>query len=48
MRKEIIDEQIVLYADSGKLLTNGSVYTTEVWVGNDEWWEVDEEEGEQT
>ena len=42
-----IDGKIVLYADEGKVLTNGSVTTTEVWVGDDEWHEIDTPESEE-
>ena len=46
----IIDNN-VLTADEGKVLTNGSTYSKQVWLGvNDSpanWQEVDEEEGEE-
>lgn len=46
MRTEVIDGITVLYADEGKTLTNGEVYSTEVWLGNDTWWECDVPEEE--
>lgn len=47
----MIVEGNVLTADEGKVLTNGSTYSKQVWLGiNDSvnnWWEVDETEAEE-
>ena len=42
----MIIEGNVLTADEGKVLTNGSTYSKQVWLGIndsvDNWWEMDE------
>ena len=47
----MIVEGNVLTAEEGKILTNGSTYSKQVWLGvNDSvnnWWEVDEAEAEE-
>ena len=47
----MIVEGNVLTADEGKVLTNGSTYSKQVWLGiNDSvnnWWEVDEADAEE-
>lgn len=47
----MIIEGNVLTADEGKVLSNGSTYSKQVWLGvNDSvnnWWEVDEAEAEE-
>lgn len=47
----MVIEGNVLTADEGKVLTNGSTYSKQVWLGiNDSvnnWWEVDEAEAEE-
>lgn len=44
-------ENNVLTADEGKVLTNGSTYSKQVWLGIndsvDNWWEVDEVDAEE-
>lgn len=44
-------EKNVLTAEEGKVLTNGSTYSKQVWLGiNDSvnnWWEVDEADAEE-
>ena len=41
MTTEIINGITVLRPADGKTLTNGTVTSDEVWVGNDTWWEID-------
>lgn len=47
----MIVEGNVLTAEEGKVLTNGSTYSKQVWLGiNDSvnnWWEVDEADAEE-
>lgn len=47
----MVIEGNVLTADEGKVLTNGSTYSKQVWLGiNDSvnnWWEVDETDAEE-
>lgn len=47
----MIIEGNILTAEEGKVLTNGSTYSKQVWLGiNDSvnnWWEVDETDAEE-